>query len=212
MFDPPPHRHLASVVHISLTSWPGLASWMVLSSPSLVWPVFNNWIPFITPTTWIIYNRTVQHLYITLSVPNLYIFICSQAHCYTYLYFHNCTTLLGTNQHHLYITELFFPAAQRKNVTYFLRILLCGSLYIEETGHKLADCFTEHLRDICLNNITSFVVHHFNSPTHTVSHIEVCDVFFTSWPLVFHYHKELDLIFCLGCYSPLVMNSTVIFI
>ena len=61
-----------------------------------------------------------------------------------------------------------------RNIIYSIRCSRCNLFYIGETGRRLGDRITEHLRDIRLDNDKP-IARHFNSGNHSLAHdLHVC--------------------------------------
>ena len=97
-------------------------------------------------------------------------FSCSRARCYTCSFLNSATSISGpkfnfVNRHNFTCTSC--------NIIYCISCSKCCKLYIGETGRRLSDRFTEHLRSVRNNDVDKPVARHFNAANHSISDIKV---------------------------------------
>ena len=63
---------------------------------------------------------------------------------------------------------------QTENVVYSIICRRCGCLYIGETGRRLRERFSEHLRSVRNNSPGFPVAEHFNSASHSLNDMMIC--------------------------------------
>ena len=69
-----------------------------------------------------------------------------------------------------------FTCQPENSVVYYIMHCLCTVLYIAETGRRRQERFSENLRNIRNHHSPFFpVVEHFNSASHTIENIMVCE-------------------------------------
>ena len=99
------------------------------------------------------------------------------------------------------------------NLIYCITCTLCKKVYIGETGRRLGDRFSEHLRDVEINNkdASKPVARHFNLPNHSQKHMEVCGLSLHLGNTESRKNIEHKFIFQIGTLSPCGIESTSVF-
>ena len=92
-------------------------------------------------------------------------FSCKCRRCNACKFVTNCSAMhMEGPKGSFNVTEPFTCIS--KNIVYDIICKQCNIIYIGETGRRLADRITEHIRSIG-NNFSGFpVAHHFNPPSH----------------------------------------------
>ena len=91
-----------------------------------------------------------------------------------------------------------------KNIVYGIICKRCNIIYIGETGRRLADKITEHIRSIRTNFIDFPVAQHFNPPSHcSLNDFSVTGIIHCNCSNVNRLNIENRIIFKLGTLSPL---------
>ena len=78
----------------------------------------------------------------------------------------------------------------------------CTNMYIGETGRRVRERFSEHLRSIRNRSPRLLVAEHFNSANHTIDDIRVCGVKQCRGSNTSRKRREMQLIFELGTLKP----------
>ncbi|XP_078364096.1 uncharacterized protein LOC144648396 [Oculina patagonica] len=99
-----------------------------------------------------------------------------------------------------------------ENIVYCISCRRCSRLYIGETGRSLRERFGEHLRSVEKNTPSFPVAEHFNSPSHTLSDIEVRGLRMCSGSGARRKQIEMESILKLGSMQPLGLNNAFHFI
>ena len=97
---------------------------------------------------------------------------CRRPRCNTCPYVHNQNMIFGNSGRYIKIRSRFTCTSE--SVVYCISCENCDSLYIGQTGRRLADRVTEHLRDIKTNSADKPVARHFNSLGHNIENLKVC--------------------------------------
>ena len=87
----------------------------------------------------------------------------------------------------------------------------CGCLYIGETGRRLRERFSEHLRSVRNNSPGFPVAEHFNSASHSLDDIMICGLKRCSGDNSRRKNQEMRLIFELGTLKPNGLNINFTF-
>ena len=87
---------------------------------------------------------------------------------------------------------------QSENVVYSIVCRRCGCFYIGETGRRLRERFSEHLRSVRNNSPGFPVAEHFNSASHSLHDIMICGLKRCSSDNTRRKNQEMKLIFELG--------------
>ena len=101
---------------------------------------------------------------------------------------------------------------QSENVVYSIICRRCGCLYIGETGRRLRERFSEHLRSVRNNSPGFPVAEHFNSVSHSLDDIMICGLKRCSGDNSRRKNQEMRLIFELGTLKPNGLNINFSFI
>ena len=101
---------------------------------------------------------------------------------------------------------------QSENVVYSIICRRCGCLYIGETGRRLRERFSEHLRSVRNNSPGFPVAEHFNSTSHSLNDIMICGLKQCSGDNTHRKNQEMRLIFELGTLKPNGLNINFSFI
>ena len=101
---------------------------------------------------------------------------------------------------------------QTESVVYSIICRRCGCLYIGETGRRLRERFSEHLRSVRNNSPGFPVAEHFNSAPHSLDDIMVCGLKRCSGDNIRRKQHEMRLIFELGTLKPNGLNINFAFI
>ena len=101
---------------------------------------------------------------------------------------------------------------QSENVVYSIICRRCGCLYIGETGRRLRERFSEHLRSVRNNSPGFPVAEHFNSASHSLDDIMICGLKRCSGDNSRRKNQEMRLIFELGTLKPNGLNINFSFI
>ena len=91
---------------------------------------------------------------------------------------------------------------QSENVVYFIIFRRCGCLYIGETGRRLRERSSEHLRSVRNNSPGFPVAEHFNSASHSLNDIMIGGLKRCSGDNTRRKNQEIRLIFELGTRKP----------
>ena len=99
--------------------------------------------------------------------------MCARVRCRTYPFISNANKISGPKRT-VTITKHF--SCISTNLIYCLTCTLSKKIYIGETGRRLGDRFSEHLRDVEINDkdASKPVARHFNLPKHSQKHMAVC--------------------------------------
>ena len=101
---------------------------------------------------------------------------------------------------------------QSENDVYCISCRRCNCLYIGETGRRLPELFSEHLRDI-RNRLRGFLVaEHFNSASHSLDDIMVFGLKQCSGSNINRKQHEMKLIFTLDTLRPNRLNISFNFL
>ena len=134
-------------------------------------------------------------------------FSCKRRRCNTCKFVTNCSAIhiIGTKGS-FNVTEPFTCIS--KNIVYGIICQRCNMIYIGETGRRLADRITEHIRSI-QNNFSGFpVAQHINPPSHcSLNDFSVTGIVHCNCSNVIRQNIENRIIFKLGTLSPLGLNS-----
>ena len=95
---------------------------------------------------------------------------------------------------------------QSENVVYSIICHRCSCLYIGETGRRLRERFSEHLRSIQNNSPCFPVAKHFNSASHSLNDIMICGVKHCSGDNTQRKNQEKRPIFEFGTLKPNGLN------
>ena len=87
----------------------------------------------------------------------------------------------------------------------------CTNMYIGETGRRVRERFSEHLRSIRNRSPGLLVAEHFNSANHTIDDISVCGVKQCRGSNTSRKRREMQLIFELGTLKPGSILISVLF-
>ena len=101
---------------------------------------------------------------------------------------------------------------QSENVVYCIVCRRCSVLYIGETGKRLRERFSEHLRSIRNHSPGFPVAEHFNSASHSLDDITVCGLKQCSGGNTSRKQQEMRLIFEIGSLRPSGLNINFSFI
>ena len=101
---------------------------------------------------------------------------------------------------------------QSANVVYCIVCRRCSVLYIGETGRRLRERFSEHLRSIRNHSPGFPVAEHFNSPSHSLDDITVCGLKQCSGGNTSRKQQEMRLIFEVGSLRPSGLNINFSFL
>ena len=101
---------------------------------------------------------------------------------------------------------------QSENVVYSIICRHYGCLYIGETGRRLWERFSEHLRSVRNNSSGFSVAEHFNSASHPLNDIMICGLKRCSGDNSPRKNQEMRLIFELGTLKPNGLNINFSFI
>ena len=101
---------------------------------------------------------------------------------------------------------------QSENVVYCIVCRRCSVLYIGETGRRLRERFSEHLRSIRNHSPGFPVAEHFNSASHSLDDITVCGLKQCSGGDTSRKQQEMRLIFEIGSLRPTGLNTNFSFI
>ena len=94
---------------------------------------------------------------------------------------------------------------QSENIVYCISCR-CNCLYIGETGRRLREHFSEHLRSIVKRSHGFPIAEHFNSASHSLDDIMVCGLKQCSGSNIGRKQHEMKLIFKLGTLRPDGLN------
>ena len=128
---------------------------------------------------------------------------CRRPRCQTCKHITPQTFLQGPKSTHN-IRDHF--TCQSENVVYCISCHRCNCLYIGETGRRLREHFSEHLRSIRNQSRGFPVAEHFNSASHSLDDIMVCGLKQCSGSNISRKQHELKLIFKLGTRRPNGLN------
>jgi len=110
-------------------------------------------------------------------------------------------------------SKIASPVSLRtENVVYCITCRRCTSTYIGETGRRLRERFSEHLRSIRNWSLGLPVAEHSNSANHTIDDIRVYGVKQCSGSNTSRKRWEMQLIFKLGTVKPGGLNINFSFI
>ena len=134
-------------------------------------------------------------------------FSCKRRRCNICKFITNCSVI------HIKGPKGSFNVAQpftciSKNIVYGNICKRCNIIYIGETGRRLADRITEHIRSV-INNFSGFpVAQHFNPPSHcSLNDFYVTGIIHCNYSNVNRLNIENRIIFKLGTLSPLGLNT-----
>ena len=128
---------------------------------------------------------------------------CRRPRCQTCQYITSQTVLHGPKSAHT-IRDCF--NCQSENVVYCITCRRCTSMYIGETGRRIRERFSEHLRSIRNRTPGLPVAEHFNSTSHSIDNIMVCGVKQCTGNNLHRKRQEMKLIFTLGTLRPSRLN------
>ena len=128
---------------------------------------------------------------------------CRRPRCQTCKHITPQTFLQGPKSAHN-IRDHF--TCQSENVVYCISCRRCNCLYIGETGRRLRERFSEHLRSIRNRSRGFPVAEHFNSASHSLDDIMVCGLKQCSGSNISRKQHEMRLIFKLGTLRPNGLN------
>ena len=134
-------------------------------------------------------------------------FSCKRRRCNTCKFVTNCSaTHIEGPKGSFNVTQPFTCIS--KNIVYGIICKRCNIIYIGETGRRLADRITEHIRSI-RNNFSGFpVAQHFNPPSHcSINDFSVTGIIHCNCSNVNRLNIENRIIFKLGTLSPLGLNT-----
>ncbi len=98
---------------------------------------------------------------------------CDRSRCLTCNHITNTTRIIGPRGY-FDVKERFTCISE--GVVYAIECKKCGSLYIGETGRRLADRFREHRNNVLKDRKDNEVAGHFNQDGHCVGDMQVYDV------------------------------------
>ena len=95
------------------------------------------------------------------------------------------------------------------NVIYCITCTLCKTIYIGETGRRLANRFREHIRDVEVNNTDASkpVARHFNLRNHSHHNMTICGLSLHHGNTESRKSLQQKFIFQLGTLSPHGINE-----
>ena len=128
---------------------------------------------------------------------------CRRPLCQTCQYITSQTVLHGPKSAHT-IRDCF--NCQSENVVYCITCRRCTSMYIGETGRRIRERFSEHLRSIRNRTPGLPVAEQFNSTSHSIDNIMVCGVKQCTGNNLHRKRQEMKLIFTLGTLRPSGLN------
>ena len=128
---------------------------------------------------------------------------CQRSRCNTCAYTYNPATLKGPSGSHRTLDHI---TCTTKNVVYAITCTNRHAIYVGQTGMRLANRFTKHLRSICLIDGQP-VARHFNCPRHTIQHVQVSGLAALHGSTASSKNPEVRLILKLGTLVPNGMNS-----
>ena len=134
-------------------------------------------------------------------------FSCKRRRCNTCKFVTNCSaTHIEGPMGSFNVTQPFTCISQK--IIYGIICKRCNIIYIGETGRRLADRITEHIRSI-RNNFSGFpVAQHFNPPSHcSINDFSVTGIIHCNCSNVNRHNIENRIIFKLGTLSPLGLNT-----
>ena len=143
----------------------------------------------------------------------MYVCITTYGSVCVYDYVYTCKFMTNCSAIHIKGPKLSFNVTQpftciSKNIVYGIICKRCNIIYIGETGRRLADRITEHIRSI-RNNFSGFpVAQHFNPPSHcSLNDFSVTGIIHCNCSNVNRLNIENRIIFKLGTLSPLGLNT-----
>ena len=136
-------------------------------------------------------------------------FPCRRPRCQTCQYITSQTVLHGPKSSHT-IQNRF--TCHSENVVYCIICRRCISMYIGESGRRLRERFSEHLRSNRNQSPGLPVAEHFNSANYTIDDISVCGVKQCSGSNTSRKRREMQLIFERGTLKPAGLNINFNFI
>ena len=101
---------------------------------------------------------------------------------------------------------------QSENVIYSIICRRCDNLYIGETGRRLRERFSQHLRSVRNSSPGFPVAKHFNSASHSLNDIMTCGLKRCSGDNIRRKNQEMRVIFELGTLEPNGLNINFSFI
>ena len=134
-------------------------------------------------------------------------FFCKRRRCNTCKFVTNCSAI------HVKSPRGSFNVTQpvtciSKNIVYGIICKRYDIIYIGETGRRLADRMTEHIRSIRNNFFCFPVAQHFNPPSHcSLNDFSVTGIIHCNCSNVNRLNIENRIIFKLGTLSPLGLNT-----
>ena len=134
---------------------------------------------------------------------------CGRPRCLTCKYTTPRTNVQGPKSVYT-IRDRF--TCQSVNVVYCIVCRRCSVLYIGETGRRIRERFSEHLRSIRNHSPGFPVAEHFNSPSHSLDDITVCGLKHCSGGNTSRRQQEMRLIFEVGSLRPSGLNINFSFI
>ena len=96
-----------------------------------------------------------------------------RARCYTCSFLNSGTSISGPKSNFVIRHNI---ACTSSNIIYCISCVKCCKLYIGETGRRLSDRFSEHLRSVRNNDVDKPVARHFNAANDSISDIKVCAI------------------------------------
>ena len=128
---------------------------------------------------------------------------CRHPRCQTCKYITPQTVIQGPKSFYT-IRDRF--TCQSENVVYCITCRRCPSIYIGETGRRLRERFSEHLRSIRKRSTGFPVADHFNSDANSLDDIMVCGMKLCNGSNTHWKQQEMRLIFELGTLRPSGFN------
>ena len=186
-----------------------LRNFKILQSNLETAPIFPN-----PPLVSFKRDRNLRNSLVRSSLPsNLEpgTFNCSRKVCNTCPFINSKTHIRGPNGP--YQVNDHFDCTT-SNIIYCITWTLCNKLCIGESGRKLGDRFREHLLDVKNkgSDLSKPVPRHFNLPSHSHEHMEICGIYLHLGNNETRKRKEQRLIFKLGAFNSSQRNQWTIFI
>ena len=143
----------------------------------------------------------------SLIFPDAGTFSCELRRCNTCIFVTNCSAIHIKGPNGSFNVTETFPCIY-KNIEYGIICKRCNIIYIGETGRRLADRITEHIRSI-RNNFSCFpMAQHFNPPSHcSLNDFSVTGIIHCNCSNVSRLNIENRIIFKLGTLSPLGLST-----
>ena len=136
-------------------------------------------------------------------------FACRHPRCLTCR--HTTSQTILQSPKHLYTIRDRFTC-QSENVVYSIICRRCGCMFIGETGRRLRERFSEHLRRVRNNSPGFPVAEHFISASDSLNDIMICGLKRCSGDNTRRKKQEMRLIFELGTLKPDGLNINFSFI